>query len=206
MTSTQTRREGPAGGLPPQITLHRIGPSPAIEGALRRKLAWLRRYYPRIMGCRVTVEAPHRHHRKGRLYRVHVEVTVPGGEVAAARSPSLHHEHEVLLVAIRDAFDAARRELMDYARRQRGQIKAQAARQRGSVRQLEADHGFLEAEDGRDVYFHRNSVLGGFEGLAVGTKVRFEAEVGDKGIQASTVAIVRPRSQRAAASAGRRER
>jgi hypothetical protein len=156
MTSTQTRREGPAGGLPPQITLHGIGPSPAIERALRRKLAWLRRYYPRIMGCRVTVEAPHRHHRKGRLYRVRVEVTVPGG--------------------------------MDYARRQRGQVKAQAAMQRGSVRQLEADHGFLDAEDGRDVYFHRNSV------------------VGDKGPQASTVAIVRPKSQRAAASAGRRER
>lgn len=221
MTSDQTRlpiparsrrrtvvakREAPTAGLPPQITLHGIGPSPAVERALRRKLAWLRRYYPRIMGCRVTVEDPHRHHRKGRLYSVRVDVTVPGGEVAAARSPSLHHAHEDLLVAIRDAFDAARRELMDYARRQRGQVKAQAAMQRGWVRQLEADHGFLETEDGRDVYFHRNGVLGGFERLVVGTKVRFAEEVGDKGPQASTVAVVRPRSQRAAASVGRRGR
>lgn len=220
MTSTQTRRPIPAGdrrtavakrgapaaGLTPQITLHGIAPSAAIEQALRRKLSWLRRYYPRIMGCRVTVEAPHRHQRKGRLYRVRVDVTVPGGEIAAARSPSLHHAHEDLLVAIRDVFDAARRELMDYARRQRGQVKTQAAMLRGRVKQLEADHGVLESEDARDVYFHRNSVLGGFERLVVGTKVRFVEEAGDKGPQATTVAIVRPRSQGAAASAGPRGR
>ncbi len=111
-------------GLPPQITLHGIGPSPALERTLRRKLAWLRRYYPRIMGCRVTVEAPHRHQRKGRLYDVTVDVTVPGGEIVAGRSSSLDQTHDDLLVAIRDAFDAARRELMDFARRRRGQVKA----------------------------------------------------------------------------------
>ena len=223
MTSTETRahattttgvrrrsivakREGPSKGLPPQITLHGIGPSLAIERALRRKVAWLRRYYPRIMGCRVTVEAPHRHQRKGRLYSVRVDVTVPGGELVVARSPSLHHAHEDLLVAMRDAFDAARRELMDYARRQRGQVKADAGTQRGWVTRLETDHGFLEVEDGRQVYFHRNSVLGGFERLVVGTKVRFAEEVGDEGPQASTVAIAHPRSRPAAASGGRRER
>jgi cold shock CspA family protein/ribosome-associated translation inhibitor RaiA len=189
--SVVAKREALAGGLTPQITLHGIGPSPAIERALRRKLSWLRRYYPRITGCRVTVEAPHRHHRKGRLYCVRVDVTVPGRELAAARRPSLHHAHEDVLVAIRDAFDATRRELMDYARRRRGQVKTQAGMQHGRVRQLEADHGFLETADGRDIYFHCNSVLGRFERLVVGTKVRFVEEAGDEGPQASTVAIVR---------------
>jgi hypothetical protein len=80
---------------------------------------------------------------------VRVDLTVPGGELAVTRGPSpLHQAHEDPLVAIRDAFDAARRELMDYARRQRGQVKAHAARPRGRVTRLEADHGFLETEDG----------------------------------------------------------
>jgi len=181
--------------LPPQITLRGMGPSPAIERAIRRKLSWLQRYFPHIIGCRVTLEAPHRHHRKGRLYHVRIDLTVPGGELIVARDPSLHMAHEDVLVAIRDGFDAARRELMDYARLKRGQVKARAGTQKGRLTRLDTDHGFLESEDGREIYFHRNSVLQGFERLVVGTKVRFTEERGDKGPQASTVDVVRPRSK-----------
>jgi len=104
-------------GPPLQVTLHGIDPSPVIDRALRRKGAWIRRYHPHIIACRVTVEAPHRRHRYGRLYGVRVEVTVPGGGLAATRNASLDHTHEDLLVAIRDAFESLRRELMDDARR-----------------------------------------------------------------------------------------
>jgi cold shock CspA family protein/ribosome-associated translation inhibitor RaiA len=197
MTPTRT-------GRPLQVTLHGIDPSPAIERTLRRKAAWLRRYHPRITACRVTVEAPHRHHRHGRLYSVRVEVTVPGGDLTATRSPSLDHTHEDLQVAIRDAFDSVRRELMDHARRQRGQVKTNVGLQRGTVTRLNDDHGFLEAEDGRERYFHGHSVLGGFERLLVGTRVRFAEEAGEKGPQASTVAVVHPRSRRLPGGAGQR--
>jgi len=204
------RRPRPAGerqrvramALPPQVTLRGMGPSPALERAIARKLAWLERYFPRIMGCRVTLEAPHRHRRKGRLYRVRVDITVPGGELVVARNPSLDAAHADVLVAIRDAFDAARRELMDYARRQRGQVKGHVGPQIGWVTRLARDHGFLEAEDGRAVYFHGHSVLQGFEKLALGTTVRFTEEVGDKGPQASTVDVVRSRRRTAASPRG----
>jgi cold shock CspA family protein/ribosome-associated translation inhibitor RaiA len=186
--------------LPPQLTLRGMGPSPALERAVGRKLAWLERYFPRIMGCRVTVEAPHRHRRKGRLYRVRIDLTVPGGELVVARNPSLHAAHADVLVAIRDAFDAARRELMDYARLKRGQVKERVGPQLGSVARLARDHGFLEAEDGREIYFHRHSVLQGFERLALGDTVRFTEEDGEKGPQASTVDRVRSRRARAGAS------
>lgn len=176
--------------LPPQLTLRGMGPSPALERAVARKLAWLERYFPRIMGCRVTLEAPHRHRRKGRLYRVRIDLTVPGGELVVARNPSLHAAHADVLVAIRDAFDAARRELMDYARLKRGQVKRHVGPQRGRVTRLARSHGFLEAEDGREIYFHGNSVLQGFERLALGTPVRFTEEAGDRGPQASTVEVV----------------
>jgi cold shock CspA family protein len=179
--------------LPPQITLRGMGPSPAVERAILRKLSWLQRYFPHIMGCRVTLEAPHRHQRKGRLYHVRIDLTVPGGELVVARDPSLHSAHRDVLVAIRDSFDAARRELMDYARLKRGQVKMPASSNRGRITRLDTDHGFLESEDGREIYFHRNSVRQGFERLVVGSKVRFTEERGDKGPQASTLDVVRPR-------------
>jgi cold shock CspA family protein/ribosome-associated translation inhibitor RaiA len=184
----------------PQITLRGMGPSPAIERAIRRKMSWLQRYFPHIIGCRVTLEAPHRHQRKGRLYHVRIDMTVPGGELVVTRDPSQHLAHGDVLVAIRDGFDAARRELMDYARLQRGQVKASVGTQNGRVTRLEADHGFLESEDGREVYFHRESVRQGFERLGPGTKVRFTEERGDKGPQASTVDVVRSRSKAAGAT------
>ena len=117
--------------LPPQVTLRGVEPSPALERAIARKLRWLERFYPRITGCRVTLDAPHRHRRQGRLYHVRIDLTVPGDELVVARNPSLHAAHEEALVAVADAFDAARRELMDYARRRRGQVKEHTARGRG---------------------------------------------------------------------------
>jgi cold shock CspA family protein/ribosome-associated translation inhibitor RaiA len=185
--------------LPPQVTLRGMGPSAALERAIARKLAWLQRFYPRITGCHVTLEAPHRHRRKGRLYHVRIDLTVPGDALVVARHPSLHAAHEDALVAIADAFDAVRRELMDYARRQRGQVKARVGPQTGRVTRLARDHGFLEGEDGKEVYFHRHAVLQGFDRLVVGSRVRYAEERGDKGPQASTVDILRSRYR---ASAG----
>jgi ribosome-associated translation inhibitor RaiA len=96
----------------------------AIVGIVRRKSAGLEKYFPRMMGCRVVIEAPHRRHRKGNLFHVRVDATVPGKELVVRRDPSQHGSHADVRVAIRDAFDATRREVMDEARRRRGQVKA----------------------------------------------------------------------------------
>jgi cold shock CspA family protein len=103
-----------------------------------------------------------------------------------------HAVDEDLYVAIRDAFDAARRRLEDYAGRQRGAVKSHEERHRARVSRLfpEEGYGFLATPDGREIYFHRHSVLHpGFDRLAIGTEVRFVEESGEKGPQASTVAI-----------------
>ena len=58
------------------------------------------------------------------------------------------------------------------------------------VTRLENDFGVLETPDGRDVYFHRNSVLNGdFPKLSLGARVTFVEEMGEKGAQASTVRL-----------------
>lgn len=179
--------------IPLQVTFRDMPHSEAIELAVREKAAKLEEVYDRIMGCRVVVEAPHRHHHKGRIYHVRVDLTVPGGELVASRNQNDKHAHEDAYVALRDAFAAIRRQLENYARKQRGDVKVhEAPAETGVIAELEPhrDHGRIETPDGRSIYFHRNSVLNGdFEKLKVGAAVRFLEEVGDEGPQATTVYV-----------------
>jgi cold shock CspA family protein/ribosome-associated translation inhibitor RaiA len=176
---------------PVKITSRDFALSDAFEAEIRDKASNLETFYPRLSGCEVTVRAPAiKHHRKGGPFFVTVRLTVPGKELVTDRQTE-----EELSQAIREAFDTARRQLEDYAREQRGAVKSHEAPLLGHVTRLlpERDHGFLEAGDGREIYFHRHSVLdGGFDVLQLGTEVRFAEEQGEKGPQASTVVPLKP--------------
>jgi cold shock CspA family protein len=131
-----------------------------------------------------------RRRRKGDLYHVRIDLTVPGAEIVVRRDPPEDHVHEDVVVAVRDAFKAARRRLQDFARESRGQIKAHDEPPHGRVLRIFPDegYGFLATADGREVYFHENAVLGGgFPRLRVGEEVRFLEEEGEKGPQATSV-------------------
>jgi len=112
---------------PVEVMFHNLQPSPAIEAKIRDRAARLDRFYDQIMSCRVAVEAAHRHHHKGNLYRIRIDLTVPDEELVVSRVPDDQQAHEDIYVAIRDAFDAMRRQLEDYARRRRGQVKRHTA-------------------------------------------------------------------------------
>jgi ribosomal subunit interface protein len=105
--------------LPLQITFRGMPHTPSIEAEIREKAAKLDRYFDRIMSCRVVVEQPAQHKRHGKPFTVHLDIKVPGGEIAVT-----HDHDEDLQVALRDAFDAARRKLEDHVRVQRGDVKA----------------------------------------------------------------------------------
>lgn len=193
-------------------------PSEAIRAAIRERAAKLDSFYSRIMSCRVVVEVPHRRHRRGKTYHIRIDLTVPGGEIvvkhepkrvtlrparapealpAESREPSKHAGHMDVYVAIRDAFDAARRKLQDYARRQRGATKVHALPRRATVTKLfpQEGFGFLKTPDGREVYFHKNSVLEpGFNRIRVGAEVYYAEEQGEKGPQATTVRLASRRA------------
>ena len=177
---------------PLQITAHDLTLADAVETDIREKAAKLERYYPRLISCHVVVGAPvrsaHASFSQTGRYHVSIDLTVPGAELVVTRQ-----ENEELQVAIRDAFNAAQRRVRDYARRQRGEVKTLETPPHAVVSQLFAaeGYGFLSTPDGREIYFHRNSVLApGFDQLALGTEVRFAEELGDKGPQASTVTKV----------------
>ena len=175
---------------PLQISFHGMEPSPAIEARIREKAAKLEHFSDRIVGCRVVVEAPHHHHRRGNLYNVRIDLSMPGKDVYVGHSGRLNHAHEDVNVAIRDAFNAATRQVEDHTRRMRGAVKAHDAPAHGKISQLLDDYGFVVMPDGQEVYFHKNSVVDtDFYKLEIGHEVRLVIAEGEgaKGSQASAI-------------------
>ena len=174
--------------LPLQITARNIDLPEAIKEEIREKVEKLDKFYGRIMRCRVVVEVPHRHHREGILFNVRIDMTVPGAELVVKREPNKELE-----VAVKDAFDAARRQLEDFARQQRGDVKHHEELPLACISSLFLDkgYGFLTTPEGREIYFHEHSVLNrDFRHLKIGMEVRFVEEKGEKGPQASTVLVL----------------
>jgi hypothetical protein len=129
--------------IPVKITFRDVAHSDALAADIRERVAWLEQFYPGIVRCEVLVEMPHRHRQDGRHFHVRVELTVPDGEpIVVSHEPSLHgplkdmeeaaHHKDTEVssvsryarVAVHQAFDAARRRLQDFAREQRGAVKA----------------------------------------------------------------------------------
>lgn len=105
--------------IPLQITIRDVEHSEALETHIRDKVKKLEEFFQNIMSCRVVVEMPHKHHHQGKQFNVRIDIGVPGSEIV------VNHDHsEDVYVALRDAFDAAKRRLEDYARKIRGNVKA----------------------------------------------------------------------------------
>lgn len=177
--------------IPVDITYKEMEPTDALSARIHDWVAKLERVYDRITRCEVLIETPHRHHRQGRAYHVRVRLTVPGGkELVASHDPGPAGAHEDAYVAVRDAFTAVRRQLDDYVRtrlHRKPLDRESPSHARVSFLDIEGEWGWLDADDGRRLYFHKNSVLGGMSHIDVGDEVRFTEEAGDLGPQASTV-------------------
>ena len=197
--------------LPVQITFRNIASNPEIEEDITARARKLENFYSPITGCRVVVEAPARHRQKGYSFHIRIDLTVPEGEIVVKRAPTLYPreqdiacerrrkemetrpERKHLKVAIREAFDAARRRLQDHARRKRVDVKAHQPTPQARVTKLFPleGYGYVETPDGREIYFHANSVMNErFKDLKLGSKVSFTEEAGEKGPQASTVHLI----------------
>jgi ribosomal subunit interface protein len=107
--------------IPLEICYKNMEKSDAVEARIREKAEKkFERYAGRITSCRVVVEAPHRHQVHGSCYDVRIDIHVPGEELVVNREGSNDPAHTDVYVAIRDAFDAALRQLDDHARRKNG--------------------------------------------------------------------------------------
>jgi len=178
----------------PEIEFQGMKANPQIEDAISKHVAELEQRWGRITACRVVLKHPGTHHRQGGLYDLRIRLALPDGrEVNVQRTPRADKRHADLTFAIDDAFKHARRQLQDQVRRTQGQVKHHESEPIGTIVRLDpsGEFGFLEATDGQEIYFHRNSVLdGGFAHLDVGTRVTFAEEMGEKGPQAATVRLL----------------
>ena len=179
--------------VPVEIVFHNMTSSQTLEAEIRDRVDKLDRLYDHLVGCRVSVEQLHRRHQTGNLYEVHVEMRVPGGELVVSREP--HRARQKYLdpdagIALRNAFKAAERRLIDFKQRQHGEVKLHEEPFAGQVSQLypAEDHGFVLTHEGTQLYFHRNSLMQrDFDALKVGDRVHFVQIDGDTGPIASKV-------------------
>lgn len=172
---------------PLQITFRGVERSDAIEAHIRDKADKLETFFEPIMSCRVVVEVPHQHKHQGKAFNVRIDIGVPGGEIVVNRD-----NHEDVYVALRDAFDAAKRQLEDYGRRLRRETKTHEAEYIGQVVRLFPDegYGFIQRGDGDELYFSSvNLVNTTFDQLREGDAVKFIEEGAAEGPQAKRVSV-----------------
>jgi len=184
---------------PIEIAFQHCKPSEEIRAEVAKQAKRLEKFSDRITSCHVAIAGPQTRHRQGDAFKIDVRIAMPEHrDVIVTRTHGDAPEREHPLVAVREAFDAAVRQIEDLARDMRdqvkdGQVKGHLAESYGRVTKFLAgeDCGFIETAEGREIYFHRNAVLGGaFDRLTIGSEVRFVEEEGVKGAQSSAVRLV----------------
>lgn len=171
--------------IPLQITMRDMDRSDALDTAIQEHAAKLEQFHSRITRCKVTVEQMHKHHQQGKHFAVKIDLRVPGREIVAT-----HDHDEDVYIAVRDAFDSAKRQLEETARELRGDVKTHVPALRGTITRMRLDegYGFIETSDGRELYFSRDNVVHPpFEHLEPGTAVQFIEELAAEGPQAKRV-------------------
>ena len=178
---------------PLEIVFHNMLPSKPIEELIRQKVGRLEKFYPRIVGCRVSVEVRGRPRKKtGSVPEVHVEIQVPGKTIIVSRErrASDGSASPDARTSVRNAFDAATLKLQDYKRRQSREVKPHPSPLKAHVSSLFAarDYGFITTSQGKELYFHRNSVMDAkLEDLHRGDVVHYVEADGDTGPTAAKV-------------------
>jgi len=168
-----------------QVTIKDIPRSEAVKSHIKQRALKLDHYCKRIQSCRVVVCLSQKHKHQGKLFRVHIDLHVPGKDLVVN-----HKWNEDLYVAIRDAFNAVKRQLEEYARKRRGNVKNHESVNIGYIERLFFDegYGFIRSIDGNQYYFSMTNVSHpSFTQLAIGDMVHFLDFVADDGMQAHRV-------------------
>ncbi len=175
--------------LPVQITVRDMPNSPALEDHLRKKADKLTQYYDRINHCRIVIYVPQKHKHQGKLFSVNIDLSVPGKELIVNRKID-----EDVYIAIRDAFHALERQLENYARKRRGDVKMHEELMHGHISKIFADegYGFILGGEGSEYYFSPTNVSNpSFEQLQIGDTVHFIGVPQSEGMQAHRVTRVK---------------
>ena len=155
---------------------------PEWRAKIEAELGRLQKHYcGPILHARVEVIGTAHHHLG--TFEVHLVVNVPGDII------TIKQQGEVVVPLLVEAFDALDRRLSEHCRITQQKVKAhEEFTQHGRILRLFPEYGFIETDDGLEVYFHANAVKkGSFANLNPGTAVKFGQEDGREGPQATWV-------------------
>ncbi len=182
--------------VPIEISYHDVRKTDNIDNLVREKAARLEKFHDHIISSSVAVELEQNPRETANMYRVRIDLRIPPGHELIVNEKSEQDDQRVGLEAvIRRAFGKMEKQIKTLKDKQQDKVKEHPVQAvQGIVKELhpDEDYGFIQnVEDGRDIYFHRNSVHNDkYDRLEVGTGVRFDHELGDKGFQATFVQIV----------------
>jgi len=192
--------------VPPEIVARNVEVTPYVDRLITRGIDKLEQVCDYIISVRIALEQEQGSHQTGNPYRMRIDVRIPDrSDVVvehSSRAQLLGHsplrksgaKEEPLTALIRRTFESARRQLEKAVDKQRGYVKTPAQLPAEAIVEKlfrEQEYGFLRTLGGEQVYFNRNSVLHKhWEHMRVGALVRYTPEMGEKGLQASTVEMV----------------
>ena len=175
------------------ISYHNIDASPAVETLLHRRIKVLEQRDDRITGCYVTLEAPQKRKRHGRVFKVRLNLHLPGPDLSISREVAQGSAQNDLILAVNRAFAAAEKALKKRKKRIDGiEVKHHPPVLHGEISELEPEleYGWIRADDGHEVYFQRDSLTSDvWARLNKGTRLRFREMQGDKGAYAASVTV-----------------
>jgi ribosome-associated translation inhibitor RaiA len=123
---------------PLEVHFHGIEKSSALQSRVEEKYDKLKRHCERMTSCRVVLEAPHRNSAKAKVFQVKIEISIPGQKlIIVNHEREGAHAQEDLSLAIRDAFEAARRKVDEIATK----MSSRARQDRGRRRPAKAPEG-----------------------------------------------------------------
>lgn len=179
--------------MDPIISYRNVDHSPAIDDIIRTRIAALELRDHRITGCVVTLDSPQKKKRNGRVLRVRLNLHLPGPDLTVAREIAQGSAQDDLILAVNRAFAAAEKALKKRKKKMGGiEVKHHAPILHGEIAELEAElgHGWVQGDDGRLVYFQRDSLTSDvWDKLTMGTRLKFREMDGEKGPYATGVTI-----------------
>ena len=137
--------------IPLQISSRKLTLSSSAVDVIKSKVEKLESFCDKIISCRVMVETPHRHKNHGSLFNVSIDIFIPGAELAVKKEG-----HEDFYVAIRDAFEAARRQIIQHFKK----LKSKHPRQKQVEIPLVSDEDLHVSDNFLDDYSLNEPLLG----------------------------------------------
>lgn len=179
--------------IEPIISYQNLDHSPAVEELVHTRIKALEKRYERITGCEVTLDAPQKKKRHGRVFRVRLYLRLPGPDLSFSRAVSQGSAQDDLMLAVNRAFSAAEKAVKKRKKVRVGiEVKHHPPVLHGEIIELEPElgHGWVRADNGHRIYFQRDSMTSNdWNRLKTGKRLRFRALEGEKGPYATAVTL-----------------